>query len=341
MFGDNAMLVLFMIMLLGLALCSFLGGAGCSKEGFSDYSSAETNNSVESNNSANNSSNSYKKGPRRFIENYDNYNHYTKESYPSIFYGPNGETAKVIQSDSGNSVVITSSDGTTKTFVIPSGSNNGKNGSGKNGSADATVYNGPNGMTAVIITDEDGDKAIQVTDSNKKVVVYSVDQPAPTSVNNNSSKSAPYTPYQTVDKNTVTSSEVDNVSTLKNGPSNSSSSSSSSSSYDKYLPPGIPKSDIPPGDEDLYILKSQVVPPVCPACPAYLGAANAGDSSNSNGSSDGSSSSSSSNDKCPPCPACDRCPEPAYDCKLVPNYSNFNGDFMPMPVLSGYSTFGM
>ena len=31
---------------------------------------------------------------------------------------------------------------------------------------------------------------------------------------------------------------------------------------------GIPGSQIPPGDEDLYILKSQVVPPVCPACPS-------------------------------------------------------------------------
>jgi hypothetical protein len=338
MFGDNAMLVLFMIMLLGLALCSFLGGAGCSKEGFSDYNSVETNNSTETNNSANNSSNSYKKGPGRFIENYDNYNHYTKESYPSIFYGPNGETAKVIQSDSGNVVVITTSDGNTKSFVIPSSNNNGKSGSnnGKSGNADATVYNGPNGMTAVIITDDDGDKAIRVTDSNNKVVVYSVNQPAPASVNdNNSSRSSSHKQYKTLDEKTVTSSEVDNASTLKNHRSNSSNlpnSSNSSTSYDKYLPPGIPKSDIPPGDEDLYILKSQVVPPVCPACPAYLGAANAGDLSNSDGSS---------SDKCPPCPACDRCPEPAYDCKLVPNYSNFNSDFMPMPLLSGYSTFGM
>jgi hypothetical protein len=329
MFGDNAMLILFMIMLLGLLLCSFLGGAACSKEGFSDYSAT----SADSSNSADSSS-SYKKGPKRFIENYDNYNHYTKESYPSIFYGPNGETAKVIQSDSGNSVVITTSDGDTKTFVIPS-SNNGSNNGSKSG--DATVYNGPNGMTAIIITDDDGDKAIQVTDSNKKVVVYSVDQPEPASVKNNSSNSSARTPYQTVDENTVTTSEVDNASTVKNGRKNGSSSSSTSS-YDKYLPPGIPGSDIPPGDEDLYILKSQVVPPVCPACPAYLGTANAGDTK-SKSSSNGSNS--SSNDKCPPCPACDRCPEPAYDCKLVPNYSNFNSDFMPAPILSSFTTFGM
>ena len=30
---------------------------------------------------------------------------------------------------------------------------------------------------------------------------------------------------------------------------------------------GITKDEIPPGQEHLYILKSQVVPPVCPKCP--------------------------------------------------------------------------
>ena len=33
---------------------------------------------------------------------------------------------------------------------------------------------------------------------------------------------------------------------------------------------GIHKSDIPEGDEDLYILKSQIVPPVCPECPDMI-----------------------------------------------------------------------
>jgi hypothetical protein len=331
MFGDNTALILFMIMLLGLLLCSFLGGAGCSKDGFSNYVSG-ADDMVDS------SSDSTVFIGGRFIENYDNYNHYTKESYPSIFYGPNGETAKVIQSDSGNSVVITTSNGDSKTFVI----NNNNNGTtSTSSSSSATVYYGPNGMSAIIITDKDGNKAIQVTDSNNKVVVYSVNQPYSSTVttnNNNNNNNSSYTPYQTLDANTVTSSEVNNASTI-NGLS--SSLSSSSSSYDQYLPPGIPKSDIPPGDEDLYILKSQVVPPVCPACPAYLGTANSGDTETSSTGSGSTSSGSGSNKKCPPCPACDRCPEPAYDCKLVPNYSNFNSDYMPAPVLSSFSTFGM
>jgi hypothetical protein len=106
-----------------------------------------------------------------------------------------------------------------------------------------------------------------------------------------------------------------------------------SSAYYNSLPTGIPASQIPPGQEDLYILKSQVVPPVCPKCPDPI------ISSSSSGSSSGSSGSGSA--KCPPCPPCARCPEPAFDCKKVPNYNSFNANYMPVPVLSDFSSFGM
>lgn len=42
-----------------------------------------------------------------------------------------------------------------------------------------------------------------------------------------------------------------------------------------------------------------------------------------------------------PCPACARCPEPSFDCKKVPNYSSTNSEYLPMPVLTDFSTFGM
>jgi hypothetical protein len=101
----------------------------------------------------------------------------------------------------------------------------------------------------------------------------------------------------------------------------------STNNYDYYnsLPPGIPASQIPAGQEDLYILKSQVVPPVCPVCPTI---------------------SSSSNDpdkeaKCPPCEPCGRCPEPSFECKKVPNYNAIDNQYLPQPVLNDFSTFGM
>ena len=101
----------------------------------------------------------------------------------------------------------------------------------------------------------------------------------------------------------------------KSGGKMSNSRPSSSSSH-------VSKSQIPPGDEDLYILKSQVVPPVCPACPPVMACP-------------------SSKEKCPPCPPCARCPEPAFECKKVPNYSGQNDSYLPQPVMSDFSQFGL
>lgn len=80
------------------------------------------------------------------------------------------------------------------------------------------------------------------------------------------------------------------------------------------------KSQIKEGDEDLYILKSKIVPPVCPKCPTVC---------------------PSSKAKCPPCPPCARCPEPSYKCKMVPNYSAANSNQLPRPILGDFSQFGM
>jgi len=46
-------------------------------------------------------------------------------------------------------------------------------------------------------------------------------------------------------------------------------------------------------------------------------------------------------DKCPPCPACARCPEPAFECKKVPNYSRSEDINAPKPVMADFSQFGM
>ena len=106
---------------------------------------------------------------------------------------------------------------------------------------------------------------------------------------------------------------------------------------------------IPKGDEDLYIAKSKVVQPVCPRCPTVCGPKK----------------------DCPPCPSCARCPEPKdFKCKKVPNYPDFskkvadvspndgyanncavptsdysqyrhNNQYLPVPIVSSFSTFGM
>lgn len=95
-------------------------------------------------------------------------------------------------------------------------------------------------------------------------------------------------------------------------------------SVSSALPKGIPFSEIPDGEEDLYIRKSEVVPPVCPACPV---------------------NEIPRQKPCPPCPACARCPEPAFECKKVPSYATnsegMQSSLVPRPVLADFSQFGM
>jgi hypothetical protein len=77
---------------------------------------------------------------------------------------------------------------------------------------------------------------------------------------------------------------------------------------------GVRRVDIPEGDEDLYVLKSSIVPPVCPKCPQQAACPR--------------------QKPCPPCPPCARCPEPAFTCKKVPNYNSMNNQYLPLPWLS-------
>ena len=88
------------------------------------------------------------------------------------------------------------------------------------------------------------------------------------------------------------------------------------SAYDNFWSErrGVRRVDIPDGDEDLYVLKSSIVPPVCPKCPQR--------------------SVCPRQKPCPPCPPCSRCPEPAFTCKKVPNYNSMNNQYLPLPWLS-------
>jgi hypothetical protein len=117
------------------------------------------------------------------------------------------------------------------------------------------------------------------------------------------------------------------TSSVRNGVSNGVSNGANDdygTQYYSTMSPGIPASQILPGDEDLYILKSEIVPPVCPICPAFP-----------------SASVINNQDPPPPCPPCGRCPEPSFECKKVPNYNATNSDTMPVPVLNDFSSFGM
>jgi len=76
-------------------------------------------------------------------------------------------------------------------------------------------------------------------------------------------------------------------------------------------------------DMSKYILKSEIVPPVCPKCP--------------------DAKMCPREKECNPCPPCARCPDPAFTCKKVPNYSAITaadaGNILPMPRLNSFAQF--
>jgi hypothetical protein len=226
---------------------------------------------------------------------YDNYNHYNKTSIPTLYYGPNGSTANLISSNGIYTITVTDKSGMVTTYSIDS--------------TTYKMYYGPDGSSATIVLDNGGNKSIKVTDVNGKIIIYSSDNKPNLKVE--------------------TKGAVDIIHSSSTTPTNYNSAYTnpppSANPYANYLPKGIPRHMIPPGNEDLYILKSEVVPPVCPVCPPPVITCPKNDVN-----------------KCPPCPPCARCPEPSFECKKVPNYSSSGSNqYLPQPIVNDFSTFGM
>lgn len=75
------------------------------------------------------------------------------------------------------------------------------------------------------------------------------------------------------------------------------------------------------GNDSKYMLKTEMVPPICPKCP------------------DVTIDEKFHRKKCRPCPPCARCPEPSFSCKKVPNYSFASMNTLPQPMLNDFSSF--
>ena len=205
------------------------------------------------------------------------------------YTGAGGNTVTKTTGPQGNTAYTgpqgyTAVDDNTNTYSSNSASQTSYTGAGGN---TVTKTTGPQGNTAYT-----GPQGYTAVDDN---------------TNNYSSNSASATTY---------TGPQGNQATVATGPAGQTVVATSNNTVN-----GIPYSEIPPGQSDLYILKSEVVPPVCPACPP--------------------ASACPRQTPCQPCPPCARCPEPAFDCKKVPNYASSNDNFLPRPVLSDFSQFGM
>ena len=111
-------------------------------------------------------------------------------------------------------------------------------------------------------------------------------------------------------------------------------------------------------DSSKYMLKSEIVPPVCPKCPDSrmcpkqnssseetnsTGGGTTGGGTTGGGTPGGNMDNNTSGQKsCPACPACARCPEPSFTCKKVPNYAVSTvgtNNILPIPQLNSFAAF--
>ena len=321
-------LFLFLILLLGLVLSSFLGGNSY-YEGHENHNDNKDSTSDPSSNSQSSSSSSYS-------SNYDNYNHYSGSSSDlqngAIYYGANGGTVVVTPGRDGTQTLIIKVNANSDAFEFSPHNSSGK----------ISKFYGPNGNTATVVNSDGSNKAIRVSTSNgnftftQNGAFYNPDGTTSTQYFGSTG-----TPIQSSGYSLAYEGHSDyaqgpyggsaasvtgpqgNTAYYAQGPmGNAVAGGSYGPEYASTLPPGIPRSQIPPGQEDLYILKSEIVPPICPVCPVAQATA-------------------PREEKCPPCPAPARCPEPAMTCKAVPNYNAIDDQYLPQPVLSDFSSFGM
>lgn len=315
---NKAIVILVVILVLGLVIGLFLGMGGGVEGMTNGYVTLNTGvtTATPSSNTSSSSTNSSSTNSSSTNSSYDGYNHYDN-TVPSTFYGPNGGVAAIASVNGSYVISVTDGTGTTIIYSINgSGSSNAWSpGTNIMTAVANTMFYGPNGGSARVFVGTNGQYALEVTQPNGTTTIYTSTNTYTYTYNQGAESS----PYDTASSSPSYSNG--NNYTNYDDTSGSGAGLNSSGAYNSALPTGIPRSMIPKGQEDLYILKSEIVPPVCPACPTVICPPN-------------------KKEKCPACPPCGRCPEPSYDCKLVPNYSASN-TYLPTPVLAGFSTFGM
>jgi hypothetical protein len=188
-------------------------------------------------------------------------------------------------------------------------------------------YIDKNDTTGTIYIDSYGDKAVVNTVNNTIVVTTRHGETLTyTKVSGNVTSYSPYTATYsstpTYTSSSVTNQNTGNTAGSVTGPYDNTLYYSNVNSGSVNGKP-ITVNSIPPGDEDLYILKSQVVPPVCPVCPPQI------------------VKKCEKEKECGPCPI-QRCPTAPFKCVKQPDYSNPEiKQYLPIPVLNSFATFGL
>lgn len=184
-------------------------------------------------------------------------------------------------------------------------------------------YIDKNDTSGTVYIDSYGDKAVVSTVNNTIVVTTRHGETLTyTKVSGNVTSYSPYTSTYSSTPS-YTSSSVTNQNTGNTVGSVTGPNDNTVYYSGNVNGKPITVNNVPPGDEDLYILKSQVVPPVCPVCPPQI------------------VKKCEKEKECGPCPI-QRCPTAPFKCVKQPDYSNPEiKQYLPIPVLNSFSTFGL
>ena len=178
------------------------------------------------------------------------YNHFKKSGMPLMYYAPNGSTATLLIRNNNYAIIITNSNGSTTSF-IPQLTNSTNQTNQTNNDVIPTI---PQEIMNTTFYDTNGNRATVFLANNGQYIIQ---------INNIDGTQLMYAP---------------NIQPNNNG-------SSTTSGTGTYTPSsGVPANITPFNYDNRYILKTQIVPPVCPRCPSIC---------NSNPSQQN-----------PPCPSC-------------------------------------
>jgi hypothetical protein len=254
---------------------------------------------------------------------FDNYNHFNgfgssiQLQNGTIFIDPTGSTITVIINSDGTKSLRLQNVSSSTSTIFTSKPNNSSN----TITAPNTFYANTGGITATAFTGNDGQISI-LLQNGKKYSIFSQE--------GSSSNSLTNTQYY---GSTGYSSNPSSSTLSYTSPNTSKGKNNYGSTYYSALPQGVNKNQIPLGNEDKYILKSQIVPPVCPVCPVCSTPKKSNNKSNKNYSNNKNSNN---------CHVCGNSSlAQPYTYKKVPNYNAIDKEFLPQPVLSDFSQFGM
>ena len=246
------------------------------------------------------------------------YNHYTGDTYAAVYYGPNGATVYILHTGNTYAIMEKDAQGNTTIYTL-------KNPTPVT-SFDMVIpftFYATNGATTVIVKNTTtGLYIITITHIDGTIIVYS-DTPT--------TQSSSYT-----------------SSMFNSNPGNDGSSTQTP--YSNINNPPAAASGIPYGQNDLYILKTQIVPPVCPMCPSCYNCnkkkkkhkkqkQNSSSQSSYQSSSSSSYPSSSANTSSTNCPTCNN--QNALASSSSSSVTDFNNtnDSLPMPVMASFAEF--